>query len=205
MGPAAGVDRLRDRRVLVVGDVMVDEFLRGEVSRISPEAPVPVLEVRERESRLGGAANAAANIQALGGRATLVGVVGADREATVVGGRLAELGITAELVADPDRPTTKKTRLAALGDLDGPKTALTATLDPVTLTWLWITGGHRRSLLQATECALALGLCFPDAVELLEASDGRRGFTRDTLETTLRRWRSGAPAPATSPSASPGA
>jgi rfaE bifunctional protein kinase chain/domain len=115
MIPAAVVERLRGRRVLVIGDVMVDEFLRGEVSRISPEAPVPVLEVRSRESRLGGAANAAANIQALGGNATLVGVVGADGEGMLVGTRLGELGIVASLATDPDRPTTKKTRLAAQG------------------------------------------------------------------------------------------
>jgi rfaE bifunctional protein kinase chain/domain len=112
---SAQVERLRGRRVLVVGDVMVDEFLRGEVSRISPEAPVPVLEVRERESRLGGAANAANNIAALGGNATVVGVVGADAEGGLVGERLAANGITARLTADPSRPTTKKTRLAAQG------------------------------------------------------------------------------------------
>ena len=115
MIPAPSVDRLRGRRVLVIGDVMVDEFLRGEVSRISPEAPVPVLEVRARESRLGGAANAAANIQALGGVATVVGVVGADADGRLVGHRLEELGIGARLATDPERPTTKKTRLNAQG------------------------------------------------------------------------------------------
>ena len=94
---------------------MVDQYLRGDVSRISPEAPVPVLEVRERETRLGGAANAAANIAALGGRATLIGVVGADAEAQLVASGLAELQIGARLVPDPSRPTTKKTRLAAQG------------------------------------------------------------------------------------------
>ena len=72
------VEQLRGARVLVIGDVMLDEYLRGDVSRISPEAPVPVIEVRGYDWRLGGAANAAANIQGLGGVTTLVGVVGQD-------------------------------------------------------------------------------------------------------------------------------
>jgi D-beta-D-heptose 7-phosphate kinase/D-beta-D-heptose 1-phosphate adenosyltransferase len=111
----SAVERLRGRRVVVIGDVMVDEFLRGEVSRISPEAPVPVLVVRERETRLGGAANAAANIAALGGAAALVGVVGPDAEGELVAGRLAAIGITGHLVIDPALRTTKKSRLSAQG------------------------------------------------------------------------------------------
>lgn len=107
------VDQLRGCRVLVIGDVMLDEYLKGDVSRISPEAPVPVLEVRSHDYRLGGSANAAANIQALGGQATLVGVIGQDETAGVLGGRLGELGIANALVADASRPTSKKTRLVA--------------------------------------------------------------------------------------------
>ena len=107
------VDQLRGCRVLVVGDVMLDEYLRGEVSRISPEAPVPILEVRAVDIRLGGAANAAANIQALGGATTLIGVVGRDDTANNLGERLAQQGINGRMVVDPDRPTSKKTRLVA--------------------------------------------------------------------------------------------
>ena len=107
------VDQLHGRRVLVVGDVMLDEYLRGEVSRISPEAPVPILEVRAHDWRLGGAANAAANIQALGGTTSLVGVVGTDETADVLGRQLAMQLITSSVVPDPDRPTSKKTRLVA--------------------------------------------------------------------------------------------
>jgi rfaE bifunctional protein kinase chain/domain len=107
------VEQLRGCRVAVIGDVMLDEYLRGEVSRISPEAPVPVLEVRSRDWRLGGAANAAANIQALGGAATLIGVVGKDEAAGILDERLAQHGIASAVVTDPDRPTTKKTRLVA--------------------------------------------------------------------------------------------
>ncbi|MBL0220210.1 MAG: D-glycero-beta-D-manno-heptose-7-phosphate kinase [Myxococcales bacterium] len=107
------VDRLRGRRVLVVGDLMLDEYLRGEVTRISPEAPVPVLEVRAHESRLGGAANAAANIQALGGATYLVGVVGKDETSATLNKCLAAASITSTCVPDADRPTSKKTRLVA--------------------------------------------------------------------------------------------
>jgi D-beta-D-heptose 7-phosphate kinase/D-beta-D-heptose 1-phosphate adenosyltransferase len=107
------VEQLRGCRVAVIGDVMLDEYLRGDVSRISPEAPVPVLEVRSRDWRLGGAANAAANIQALGGAATLVGVVGKDEAAAIVDERLAQCGIASAVVTDGERPTSKKTRLVA--------------------------------------------------------------------------------------------
>lgn len=115
----AVVDQLRGVRVVVVGDVMVDEYLRGDVSRISPEAPVPVLEVRAHDSRLGGAANTAANIQALGevppGHTALVGVVGDDGTAATLRGGLEHHGIRAHLVTDPSRPTSKKTRIVAQG------------------------------------------------------------------------------------------
>jgi len=107
------VEELRGARVLVIGDVMLDEYLRGDVSRISPEAPVPVLEVRGYDRRLGGAANAAANLQALGGVATLVGVVGRDEAAAILAERLAHHGIAGAVVVDADRPTSKKTRIVA--------------------------------------------------------------------------------------------
>jgi rfaE bifunctional protein kinase chain/domain len=107
------VDQLRGCRVVVIGDVMLDEYLRGEVTRISPEAPVPVLEVRAQDWRLGGAANAAANLQALGGVTTVIGVVGQDATAAILADRLAHHGITSRVIPDPDRPTSKKTRLVA--------------------------------------------------------------------------------------------
>ena len=107
------VETLRGHAVLVIGDVMLDEYLRGEVSRISPEAPVPVLEVRARDRRLGGAANAAANIKALGGAAFLVGVVGKDETADTLGQQLARHEVVGSLVTDLDRPTSRKTRLVA--------------------------------------------------------------------------------------------
>ena len=98
-------------RVLVVGDVMLDRYWFGEVERISPEAPVPVVRVVKREDRLGGAANVARNIVALGAKATLVGFVGEDEAAQSARNLLSEAGIEAHLVADALHPTTLKMRV----------------------------------------------------------------------------------------------
>ena len=73
------VRRIRDCKIVVLGDVMLDEFIWGDVSRISPEAPVPVVDIRRESTHLGGAANVLANLVALGARASVVGVVGNDR------------------------------------------------------------------------------------------------------------------------------
>lgn len=98
-------------RVLVVGDVMLDRYWFGEVERISPEAPVPVVHVAKREDRLGGAANVARNAVALGAQVTLVGLVGEDEAATRVNTLLTESGVQAHLVTDPHHPTTLKMRV----------------------------------------------------------------------------------------------
>jgi len=112
-GRAAGiVSRFAGMRILVAGDVMLDRFLVGRVTRISPEAPVPVVRFDSEHVRLGGAANVAHNLAALGARVSLVGVVGADRAAAAVRRELAAAGIGAEgLVEDPARPTTEKVRI----------------------------------------------------------------------------------------------
>ena len=108
------LSRFRECPVLVVGDLMLDEFVWGHVSRISPEAPVPVVEVTRRTSTPGGAANTAANIGSLGGKAVLAGVVGDDADGTRVRELLREQGVeTAPVVRDPSRPTTTKTRVIA--------------------------------------------------------------------------------------------
>lgn len=102
------------RTVLVVGDVMLDEYVWGEAGRISPEAPVPIVEVQQESLRLGGAANVARNIASLGGKVELLALVGEDDHAAALRGMLADEGIGADgLVADPDRPTTRKTRIVA--------------------------------------------------------------------------------------------
>lgn len=100
--------------ILVLGDLMSDRFIRGNVHRISPEAPVPVVDVQQDKSMPGGAGNVASNIAALGGRAVLVSVTGQDFDGD---GLLAELGRlnidTDGVVRDPSRPTILKTRVIA--------------------------------------------------------------------------------------------
>lgn len=106
--------RLAGRRVLVLGDVMLDEFIWGRVARISPEAPVPVVEVTRESFHLGGAANVAANVRALGGQAVLAGVVGADDAGRQLEVALHAAGVESALaVARDGRPTTRKTRIIA--------------------------------------------------------------------------------------------
>lgn len=98
-------------RVLVVGDVMLDRYYHGSATRISPEAPVPVVRVNNQEDRPGGAGNVALNIAALGGAATLVGVVGADATAKDLGSRLAAAGVRCEFLESADKPTITKLRV----------------------------------------------------------------------------------------------
>ncbi|GGX34792.1 sugar kinase [Pigmentiphaga litoralis] len=98
-------------RVLVIGDVMLDRYWFGEVDRISPEAPVPVVRVSRSEDRLGGAANVARNVAVLGARVTLVGIVGNDDSGVAISRLCAEAGVTAELVTDAAIPTTMKMRV----------------------------------------------------------------------------------------------
>lgn len=108
------VDALAGRRVVVFGDVMLDRYLWGRVERISPEAPVPIVEVERETYTLGGAANVAHNIVALGGVAHLVGLVGDDPAGERLRAELAARGISAShLVLDADRRTTVKTRIVA--------------------------------------------------------------------------------------------
>ena len=98
-------------RVLVVGDVMLDRYWFGEVSRISPEAPVPVVKVERSEERLGGAANVARNVVALGARVALLSVVGTDEAGQALQRLLSEEGIESSLHQDADLSTTIKLRV----------------------------------------------------------------------------------------------
>jgi rfaE bifunctional protein kinase chain/domain len=106
--------RFRSRRILVVGDAMLDRTVRGRVRRVSPEAPVPVVEDARTVDSPGGAANAAVNVMRLGGDPVLVGVVGDDLEAELLRRELERAGIAGNgLLVDPSRPTTTKMRIAA--------------------------------------------------------------------------------------------
>ncbi len=102
------------RKILVLGDIMVDEYIWGVVSRISPEAPVPVVEVEDENIRLGGAANVVANIRALRGQADLVGVAGGDSMAERLLHEIEQIGVKLDgIVVDRSRKTTIKTRVVA--------------------------------------------------------------------------------------------
>lgn len=116
--PAAGLTRLLERaqgrRIAVCGDVMLDHFLWGDATRISPEAPVPVILLERESDTLGGAANVALNVTALGGRASLFGAVGEDAAGARVRRLLADAGVeTSGLITVRGRPTTVKQRVFA--------------------------------------------------------------------------------------------
>jgi D-beta-D-heptose 7-phosphate kinase/D-beta-D-heptose 1-phosphate adenosyltransferase len=111
---------MRDRKIVVLGDVMLDEFVWGDVTRISPEAPVPVVNIQRESVHLGGAANVLANVVALGGKACVVGVVGNDSAGARLRTSLKEaspIQTDAYLVVDESRPSTTKTRIIAHSQL----------------------------------------------------------------------------------------
>ena len=108
---------IQSRRVVVLGDVMLDEFVWGDVTRISPEAPVPVVDVRRETIHLGGAANVLANLLALGSRGDVIGVVGDDAAGARLRTSLSTLGCNDSLITDGERPSTTKTRIVAHNQL----------------------------------------------------------------------------------------
>lgn len=100
-------------QVVVVGDVMLDRYWSGDAGRISPEAPVPVVKINDREERVGGAANVALNITKLGGQVKLIGVVGNDEEAKVIQGLLEAEGVECDFIVQNQSPTICKLRVMA--------------------------------------------------------------------------------------------
>jgi D-beta-D-heptose 7-phosphate kinase/D-beta-D-heptose 1-phosphate adenosyltransferase len=112
---AGEVERLHGARVLCVGDVMLDRYIYGDVMRVSPEAPIPVLKVRDERSMLGGAGNVARNLAAIGAEVSFVSVVGADEAGEEIASMLEALdGGRARLVRDGDRRSTVKTRYVGM-------------------------------------------------------------------------------------------
>jgi D-beta-D-heptose 7-phosphate kinase/D-beta-D-heptose 1-phosphate adenosyltransferase len=108
------IEKFPQTRLLVIGDIMMDEYIWGEVHRISPEAPVPIVEVQSESLRLGGAANVANNIWSLGGKVLLCGVVGDDFMGERLGELLKTIGIRNDgIFMEEGRPTTLKTRVIA--------------------------------------------------------------------------------------------
>jgi D-beta-D-heptose 7-phosphate kinase/D-beta-D-heptose 1-phosphate adenosyltransferase len=113
---AAALASARGRKVAVLGDVMLDAYVWGDVQRVSPDAPVPVVDLRRRSSAAGGAANVALNLAAAGAKVALVGIVGDDASGRALRELLAEAGVDdAGIVTDPSRRTTTKTRVVARG------------------------------------------------------------------------------------------
>ncbi len=111
---ARTINEFARTRVLVIGDIIMDEYIWGDVSRISPEAPVPVVDVKHETKMLGGAGNVVSNIASLGGEVVLCGVVGDDSRGRQVVKMVKDLGVSAEgILLEPARPTTIKTRIVA--------------------------------------------------------------------------------------------
>lgn len=109
------ISLLQNRRVLIVGDVMLDVYLEGDAERISPEAPVPVVNIAGERRMLGGAANVAHNVKALGGQPCLVGLCGKGRDGDSLCALLDEAGIDARMLRSGERRTSVKTRVMARG------------------------------------------------------------------------------------------
>jgi D-beta-D-heptose 7-phosphate kinase/D-beta-D-heptose 1-phosphate adenosyltransferase len=165
------VDRFASASVLVVGDVMLDQFLVGRVERISPEAPVPIVAFDHEESRVGGAANVASNVAALGGTVHLVGLVGADAAADALRTGLEAHGIAADgLLTDHERRTTTKMRVVTS------RNQQVARVDYETDTEAH---GHVETALIERAAALAA------TVQAIVVSDYLKGTVTRTLMTRL--------------------
>jgi rfaE bifunctional protein kinase chain/domain len=108
------IDRFPNTRVLVIGDIILDEYIWGDVSRISPEAPVPVVEIKQETKMLGGAANVIHNIATLGAKPILCGVIGEDVSGEILLDNIQQMDLRIDgIVLEQDRPTSVKTRVVA--------------------------------------------------------------------------------------------
>lgn len=108
------IDDFKNKEIIVIGDIMLDHFVKGSVSRISPEAPVPVVNVESEDFVAGGAGNVAVNLAVLGARPTLVSVVGQDIKGSILTQFLKDKGVNTEYITvDSARPTTQKVRIVA--------------------------------------------------------------------------------------------
>src|SRR6056297_249313 len=105
-------DCFNQKKVLIIGDVMIDSYMWGNVDRISPEAPIPVVSISDKESRLGGASNVARNIKSLGAKPLMCSVIGKDVNGDEFLRQMAAEGMVSDgIVRIPDRPTSVKTRI----------------------------------------------------------------------------------------------
>jgi D-glycero-beta-D-manno-heptose-7-phosphate kinase len=165
------VERFARASVLVVGDVMLDQFLVGRVERISPEAPVPIVAFDHEENRVGGAANVASNVAALGGTAHLVGLVGADAAAAILRAGLQAHGIVPDgLLTDTDRRTTTKMRVVTTRNQQVARVDYETDAEPT---------GSLEAALVARAATLA------EAVQAIVVSDYLKGTITRTLMARL--------------------
>ena len=179
------IPRLAGQNILVIGDVILDEYLIGSATRLSREAPVPVLEFESRQLIPGGAANPAANIVALGSSAVQVGVIGPDAEATALRQVLQVRGIeTSSLVVDSGRPTTVKTRVMAQMGLRFPQQV--ARLDRISRAPL--SAGSERQIRTLIQGCIA-------SVSAVLVSDYHIGLVTPALVDTVRALAAGSPQP----------
>lgn len=108
------ISKFKHCKILVIGDLMIDEYLWGDVDRISPEAPVPVIAVKKEDSTLGGSGNVINNLVALGAEVFAAGVIGGDRSGNLLLKKFTALGVDVQgIIQEPGRPTTRKTRIIA--------------------------------------------------------------------------------------------
>ena len=155
-----------NQHALVIGDVMLDRYLMGEVGRISPEAPVPVVLIKSEETRAGGASNVAANLALLGISTRLVGCVGADIEAKTLSSLIKASGVKANLIASKVRPTIAKTRI-----LGGHQQMLRLDQEDSTI----FSTADNTSLLQVLKVELA------DKPSVVILSDYAKGLLNETI------------------------
>jgi D-beta-D-heptose 7-phosphate kinase/D-beta-D-heptose 1-phosphate adenosyltransferase len=168
------LEKISGRSILIIGDLMLDHFVVGRVDRISPEAPVPVVQYERDEYRLGGAANVASNIVAMGGRVQTVGVIGQDDDGKRLTAEMSAMGIgTGGVITDRSRCTTRKLRVVTTrkqqvaridyendGEVSGPVEAairrkveeLAATADAILLSD-YLKGAVSRDVAQAASAA----------------------------------------------------
>ena len=172
------LDAAPRHRIAIVGDAMLDVYLRGDVDRISPEAPVPVVRVRERKLALGGAANVAQNVSALGAACELVAAVGPDGPGQLLRDMLAGIGADPRALVEVARPTTTKTRVIARAqqvvrfDEEEDADLTGAEADR-------IAEAVRRAVEEADALVLEdynKGVLVPKVIELAVAEAGRRGI-----------------------------
>ncbi len=169
------IDRFGKTRVFVLGDVMLDRYFWGRADRISPEAPVPVVRIERRSVRLGGAANVAANLRAVGASVAVAATIGDDRAGEELRGLFEERGIDSEhLVVEPGSETTEKVRIIAQG-----QQVVRADFEPDP------TENNRQE-------ALSRAATQVDGYDALVVSDYGKGVIRESyLGDVIDAWRAG--------------